>query len=111
VKIEPNLREWILPYRKLSGNVAPPTGAHSPRPFAHALRNAGIEWKKNAMRHSFASYHLAAFKNPAATAMELGHMNSAITYAHYRELVKPADAARYFSIQPVPSANVVRIIA
>jgi hypothetical protein len=31
------------------------------------------EWPDNALRHSFASYHLAHLKNAASTALELGH--------------------------------------
>ena len=61
---------------------------------------AGVmEWPDNALRHSFASYHLAQFKNAASTALELGHHDSRITFAHYRELVKPTEAERYSDIQ------------
>jgi integrase len=69
---------------------------------------AGImEWPDNALRHSFASYHLAHFKNAAATALELGHHDSRITFAHYRELVKPKEAERYWNIRPATTGNIV----
>ena len=59
-----------------------------------------MEWPENGLRHSFASYHLAAFKNAASTALELGHHDSRVTFAHYRELVKPREAARYWKLRP-----------
>jgi integrase len=99
VTILPNLREWLLPLRKLKGNVTPSEGVR--RLFDSSRIAAGIkEWPDNALRHSFASYHLAAFKNAASTALELGHHDARMTFAHYRELVKPKEAARYWSLRP-----------
>src|SRR4029453_4105833 len=76
--------------------------------FDQARTDAGIvddegiiEWPDNALRHSFASYHLAHFKNAASTALELGHHNASVTFAHYRELVRPKEAARYWNLKPV----------
>ena len=57
-------------------------------------------WPANALRHSFASYHLAEFKNAAATATELGHTSPAMLYKHYRELVRPDAAAHWWQIAP-----------
>ena len=73
---------------------------------------AGIlRWPDNALRHSLASYHLADFKNAAATALELGHHDSRVTFAHYRELVRPKEAERYWNIKPETSAKVVPLLA
>jgi integrase len=99
VTLQPNLREWVLPYRKLKGNVTPPETLR--QSFKQARIAAGIvDWPENALRHSFASYHLAAFKNAAATALELGHHDSRVTFAHYRELVKPKEATRFWKLKP-----------
>jgi len=43
---------------------------------------------------------LAHFKNAASTTLELGHHDSRITFAHYRELVKPKEAERYWNLTP-----------
>ncbi len=100
VTIQPNLREWLLPLRKHKGNVTTALGFRES--FEQAREAAGIsEWPENALRHSFASYHLGHFKNAASTALELGHHDSRITFAHYRELVKPKEAERYWNIRPV----------
>jgi hypothetical protein len=63
------------------------------------------EWPENALRQRFASYHLAHFKNAASTALELGHHDSRVTFAQYRELVKPKDAERYWTIRPAAAGK------
>jgi integrase len=99
VTIQPNLREWLLPLRQHKGNVTPRNGFRES--FERARAAAGItDWPENALRHSFASYHLAHFKNAADTALQLGHHDSRVTFAHYRELVRPKDAARFWEIKP-----------
>jgi integrase len=104
VTMQPNLREWLLPLRKHKGNVTPALGFRES--FEQAREAAGIsEWPENALRHSFVSYHLAHFKNAAATALELGHHDSRVTFTHYRELVKPKEAERYWHIKPAAAAK------
>ena len=116
VTIQPNLREWLLPYRKLKGDVTP---KENYRQMFEAVRDAiGFDgrddehvWPVNALRHSFASYHMAQFQNAAITSLELGHSNSRITFAHYRELVKPKEAARYWKLRPMgKSRKIVSMI-
>jgi hypothetical protein len=43
---------------------------------------------------------LAHSKNAASTALELGHHDSRVIFAHYRELVKPKEAERYWGVRP-----------
>ena len=65
--------------------------------FDAARKAAGIDqWPQNALRHSFASYHLAKFNDAAALALELGHTNSDLVFQHYRQLVRPKQAERYW---------------
>src|SRR4029077_16183126 len=102
--LQPNLRAWFLPYRQLKGPVAPTDNFRNL--FAQARHVAGITvWPDNALRHSFASYHMAHFKNAASTALELGHHDSRVTFAHYRELVRPKEAARYWKLKPAASSR------
>jgi integrase len=105
VKIQPNLAKWLQPRAQLSGTVTP---------FAYrvllesARKAAGIEqWPQNALRHGFASYHLAQFNNAALLALELGHTNSNLVFQHYRQLVKPKQAERYWKIAPAPAGKKV----
>jgi hypothetical protein len=59
------------------------------------------EWPSNALRHSFGSYHLAQFKDAAALALQMGN-SPAMIFRHYRELVRPKDAAEYWALKPEP---------
>jgi len=103
VRIQSNLAKWFQPYAQLSGNVTPPKY----RELLDAAREAaGIEqWPHNALRHSFASYHLAHFNDAAALALELGHTNSNLVFQHYRQLVKPKQAERYWKIIPASASK------
>jgi len=57
--------------------------------LAAALKSANIEhWPHNALRHSFASYHLARFKDAAALALEMGHTTTTMIFKHYRQVVE-----------------------
>ena len=95
ITIQPNLAAWLA-----IGGVLRPIGAMSVRAvIAQALRATGVEWKDNVTRHSFVSYHLAQFKSAAATALEAGH-TEAMTFAHYREIVTPAEAKEFWEITP-----------
>jgi integrase len=107
VTMRPNLRDWLLPFRRHRGHV---TSDDFRKQFDGARTSAGItDWPDNALRHSFASYHLAHFKNAALTALELGHHNSRITFQHYRELVKPKDAESYWGLKPITSPKLVEL--
>ena len=62
---------------------------------------AGIQtWPRNAMRHSFATYHLAHFQDIAKTAFELGHRSPDMQYLHYRNLVTHDAGQKWFAITP-----------
>jgi len=109
VKILPNLREWLLPFRKLKGYVAPQENFRDL--FDEAREDAGIKrWPENSLRHSFGSYHLAHFKDEKALALEMGNSPEMI-FARYREQVTPKEAERYWNIRPAVSAKVVPLVA
>jgi integrase len=59
------------------------------------------------LRHSFASYHLARFNDAAALALELGHTSAQLVFQHYRQLVKPKQAERYWKITPAVAGKKV----
>lgn len=100
VTMQPNLKAWLAPYcNRRSGSVCPiglRKKLEADREKAGLLEN----WPNNALRHSFGSYHLAQFKDAAALALQMGNSPTMI-FKHYRELVKPKDAERYWSIKPV----------
>jgi integrase len=109
VRIQPNLAKWLRPYVRPSGGVTPLKYREL---LDDAREAAGIEeWPQNALRHSFASYHLAEFNDAAALALELGHTSSNLVFQHYRQLVKPKQAERYWNIRPAGVPNVVAMTA
>jgi len=98
VRIEPNLGKWLQAYARLSGSVTSPDYRNL---LGTARKQAKIsDWPQNALRHSFASYHLARFNNAGALALELGHASAHLVFQHYRQLVKPKQAERYWKIMP-----------
>jgi integrase len=103
ITMQPNLREWLLPYRKFKGKVAP---ANCFREFFEQARvAAGIKrWPDNALRHSFASYHVTKFRDAKGLALEMGHTDSGMLFNHYRALVKPKDAEKYWNLFPTAAA-------
>jgi len=64
------------------------------------------EWPQNALRHSFGSYHLAQFNDAAKLALEMGNSPATI-FRHYRQLVKPKEAERYWKIAPASAGKKV----
>lgn len=98
VRICDALAAWLAPHVRKSGPVATSESVRDSR--ERTCKAAEIEWPSNVLRHSFASYHLAHFKSAAETAAELGHAGAAVLYQHYRELVKPEAAARWWQIMP-----------
>lgn len=120
VPVSDTLAAWLAPYAAHTGMVW--QGTHeafyiAQQATAAATAVAGnadagtpakppVKWKSNALRHSYASYRFALTNNAGRVAGELG--NSAnVVHRHYRELVKPADAERWFAVLPDAAANVV----
>jgi integrase len=106
VKILPALEKWLEPYRNHRGLIVPQNGLK--KLLLADRKRAGINhWPSNALRHSFASYHLAHFRNAAETSLEMGHMSPHLVFKHYRELVRPEEAEKWWTIVPVDGTKVV----
>jgi integrase len=116
VPIQPNLAAWLQHYSGLTGAVVPGADTQSAlrrdrarNKLLRVRKAAGMtKWRKNGLRHSFCSYRLAATNNAHLVASELGHTTSQLVYQHYREVVTPEEAVRYWQIAPAAEAeNVV----
>lgn len=105
IPITDNLRRWLKDEAKDSGKVF----RHSKAYFHEVQRDTAagtgsdevkaIEWKHNALRHSFISYRVADVNDVPKVALESANSPATI-FAHYRELVTPTDAKEWFSIIP-----------
>lgn len=111
VPMRDNLRAWLLPVREMKGQVMPSEQVYRAR-LVEAKASAGIkDWPHNALRHSFSSYHLAAFKNAPALAVEMGHSNTKMIFEHYRALVTQAKGEEYWEISPsVDKSEILSIV-
>ena len=99
VEMHDALLEWLRPYLPLKGPVA---ATQNFRENLEALKkDAGIvKWPHNGLRHSFGSYHLAAFGDQVKTAMMMGHRSSDLVHNHYKALVMKAEAERFWALRP-----------
>lgn len=106
IDIRPNLAAWLSPYVQESGPVAPPVNVFR-RVRREILKHARVpSWLHDGLRHSFGTYHLAAFEDATATAAQMGHRgNTDLVFLHYRALVTKADAAPYWDITPDTAAE------
>jgi integrase len=114
VKILPCLEAWLRPLIG-SGSIQ---GGNFRRRYDETRRLAGfalrgnkrrrrededkslVPWPHDALRHSFASYHLAKYQNAPALALELGHQSNALIFSNYRRRVTESEAAEYFNLMP-----------
>lgn len=59
------------------------------------------KWPNSALRHTFATYHVAWLRDPGRTSLILGHEGKLeMLYRHYRGLATQAQAEQYFAIRP-----------
>ena len=109
VPMRKNLRQWLNPYRQQNGLVMPTEMIYRSR-LDSARKAAGIkQWPHNALRHSFASYNLAAFENAPALAGEMGHGSTKMIFEHYRALVTRKQGKSYWRIAPMGEKKIIRI--
>ena len=105
VPIQPNLAAWLQPYAARAGRVVP-NGWRAK--VASVRKAAGLKgWPTNGLRHSFASYRLAAIHDAPRVASELGHTSPQMLYSTYREVVRPEEAERYWKILPAEKSGKV----
>jgi integrase len=111
IEMPENLKEWLLPFANRSGKLWPWSHMEYYRDLEAARVSAGIgKWPSNALRHSYASYHLAFYQNAAALALQMGHTSQAMIFSNYRELVTPDEAKHYWNVRPKAVAeNIIPI--
>jgi integrase len=110
VEMQPNLRECLRPYAENTGAVVP---ANWRKKLDLVRKAAGlVRWPQNGLRHSYASYRLAAIHDAPRVASELGHTSPHMLYSTYREVVLPEEANRYWKIAPAAEAgNLVAFVS
>jgi integrase len=102
VPIQPNLAAWLRPHSGTKGRLVP----EGYRSSLDRVRKAAAlaVWPNNGLRHSFASYRLAAIQDAPRVSSELGHASPQMLYSTYREVVRSEEAALYWKLEPVADA-------
>ena len=123
VPMSENLAKWLAPHAKQEGRVVPFENVNKQIGWLVEDTNVGlkaaakndnkspepakpVEWKKNALRHSFISYRVADIQDVNQVALECGN-SPAVIFKHYRELVRPAEAKMWFKVEPDANGNVM----
>ena len=104
IPILPNLAEYLQSYHRATGQLF--KFKDDKRAIAFGRRSGINPWPTNCLRHSFASYRLAATADAARVALELGN-SPAKLFSNYRELADEHDAKAWFAISPKRPKNVV----
>jgi integrase len=99
VKMEPNLIKWLRPYRKRSGKVVAPVNFRKESPADRAAAGLSERWTQDIMRHSYASYWMAKFKNLHALAEQMGN-SPKVVIDHYKTGVSEREAKAFWKIAP-----------
>ena len=102
-EISDNLCAWLAPYAGRSGPVAP-RNLQKLRRATMKAANIG-KWPPDVLRHSFASAHYAFHRDPARTAVIMGHRDQNMLLTHYRDLMRPSEAAKYWQIAPETASD------
>ena len=82
----------------------PETWKMTPRQYLEAKSAARVRADlpeiHNALRHSFCSYHIGAFKDASRTSVILCHTSPAMLWRHYKGKATAADGLEWFKINP-----------
>ena len=117
VPISDNLKQWLTPRKKACGPICDYANMSKQllwlseavdKKLKEADPTACFAWKHNALRHSFISYRVAQTQNVAQVALEAGN-SPRVVFSNYRELVRPADAAKWFGIAPDGEEKVIQL--
>jgi site-specific recombinase XerD len=99
VPISDNLRKWLESFDRTAETCCDYGRVEDA--INRLAKRAGVQWRHNALRHSYISYRVAMTQNIPQVALEAGNSVEKIN-SNYRELVWPEDAEKWFSIVPDP---------
>jgi integrase len=101
VYYEDNLSQFINLLCKVNSPVCEKGFERRLRNFKKEIEHEfDIRWKKNGLRHSFATYYMAMSNDSAKTSMLLGQSNQDVVFKHYRDVVSEEEGKMYFDIFP-----------
>ncbi len=104
IEIGEALVAHLAPYAKRRGLVVDVGEQEFRTRWEKCRKDAGIvPWPHDVMRHSYATYSVAAFADIGKLALQMGNSPQVI-HANYKGLVSRADAERFWALRPVADA-------
>ena len=102
VKLLPNLGAWLARYEGRTGLVLPVDVRSRFETTRAKLAKAGTltRWPNDVLRHSYASHHLAHFKDAPALALQMGHTDTSLIFSTYSKVVNEREGSAYWKILP-----------
>ncbi len=94
--LTPNLVEWLGVLNERG--VCRITNLK--RKWDKAKLSIGRKWPHDCLRHTYASYHFAMFKDAGLTAKNLGHPNPTLLRKDYNNAATEAQAKQFWAITP-----------
>ena len=64
------------------------------------LARLGVDIRKNDFRHTYATYGVAYHQNADLISLQMGHSDSRMLFAHYRNWTSQREAKDFFSLTP-----------
>ena len=64
------------------------------------LAQLGVDLRKNDLRHTYATYGVAYHQSADQIALQLGHGDSRMLFAHYRNWTSKTEAQSFFTLSP-----------
>jgi integrase len=110
VPIKANLKAFLLPIAKTGGkvitvkNTSKELGRTAADTGNEAAEISALEWKHNALRHTYISARVAESGDVPRVADEAGNSPQVIR-TNYLKRIRPAAAAEWFSIMPPKQAD------
>jgi integrase len=109
VNINASLNAWLRSYRHATGQVWNKTSGELEKAYAKLRADLEIPARRNGLRHSFITFHMAAHTNENLTAAEAGNSPQMI-HDHYRALATAKEAKAWFSVRKSKvSGNVIAL--
>ena len=91
-------RAWIEPTAQTAGALLDQTNLRNRKDELFDL--AGLVSKRNAFRHTFASYYAKHHENVSSLQMILGQKTPSVLFTHYVTATRKDDAERFFGLRP-----------
>ena len=91
-----NLMAWLEPFKNHTGKIV---RVGDPNRVIRRLCNNELQWKQNALRHSYITYAMAIQRDAAGVAEQSGNSEAEVQRS-YKALTTKQEAEKWFAIMP-----------